>query len=352
MKLKLILVTISILFITNFYGQISLTSENHTPKPEYQYNFLSIEFDFASFKFVGEDTTWNIQNAVLNYDTLKRNFTRDSSFNSFPGYNFNPEICPNPGPEDTSLLRTQNAILKISSAELFQAYEVKFLPYEAPIPRYIGETYMPIFKFPFQYKDSLDAGSGVLCYSPPHVYRNTWKIADSYGTLKVNDTIYTNTLRVYTYYRFYKYVSISHDFYEHVSHKYEWYNEDFQLPILSIEFSEESFLSDGNYTQTFDSIAWLYNSSYFVSPTSIDSYQNTTNTVRIFPNPSSNTIFFNSKESIETIKLSDLNGNFLLEINNNESKSIDVSTFPNGIYILYFQLEDGDFVSKKIIVKK
>lgn len=73
--------------------------------------------------------------------------------------------------------------------------------------------------------------------------------------------------------------------------------------------------------------------------------------ISIYPNPTNNFINIRSIDSnieIKNVNLMDMLGRTIYS--SNESKSIDVSSFTEGIYFLKLQSQDGGVLSKKIIV--
>ncbi len=72
--------------------------------------------------------------------------------------------------------------------------------------------------------------------------------------------------------------------------------------------------------------------------------------VTVYPNPSSNFIFFESKEIIQSIRIYSILGALIKEVNsNNFQQQLDVSDFTNGEYICLIQLKD-EILTKKISV--
>lgn len=70
------------------------------------------------------------------------------------------------------------------------------------------------------------------------------------------------------------------------------------------------------------------------------------NKIAIYPNPTTNFINLNTNEKITSISIYNIEGQTI--INNNNSKRIDISNFPNGIYFVSF-LIDNQTITKKII---
>jgi len=332
------------------YGQIALTKQNNTPDAEYRYHFKSVQFDYSSITYTGMDTIWNIDSLIFQNDILSKFFTRDTNYISFPGYSYNPDLSPPPDPMDSTLLRTDNAICRITDSEMYQAYKVFFPPNGAPFDDYIGETHIPYLQFPFYYNDSMDAGSGISSFEGYYKKVDTWKIADAFGSLIVNDTVYKNTLRVFTYESIY--VSVSHGFSDYTSNKYEWYTEDHQLPVLSLDFIEHEWLNDGTYQHNYDTVSWIFDFKEYVPPTAINEESVFSDYFSIYPCPAKDIININTTHPITNLKLYDLLGNEIINLNNHDISSINVSSIPNGTYLIVAQDIKGLNKIKKIIILK
>lgn len=70
--------------------------------------------------------------------------------------------------------------------------------------------------------------------------------------------------------------------------------------------------------------------------------------VHAYPNPSSGSVFIQSRIGVSMVVLSDLNGRILLQ-DESGNKEVDLSSFTKGVYQLRIQLEDGSVVVKKLI---
>ena len=69
----------------------------------------------------------------------------------------------------------------------------------------------------------------------------------------------------------------------------------------------------------------------------------------MYPNPSTDYITLRSKEEIKKVSVSSLEGKVILNAEN--SKNIDISKLPKGVYILKGEFRNGASFSKKIIKK-
>lgn len=71
--------------------------------------------------------------------------------------------------------------------------------------------------------------------------------------------------------------------------------------------------------------------------------------ILVYPNPGSDFITLTAKEDIKKITVTSLDGKTVLTAGN--SKNIDISKLPKGVYILQGELKKGGSVSRKIIKK-
>lgn len=71
--------------------------------------------------------------------------------------------------------------------------------------------------------------------------------------------------------------------------------------------------------------------------------------ISLYPNPSSDIVTLSSKEAFKKVLITTLEGKTVLTTEN--SRNIDISKLPKGVYLLQGELKDGTFVSKKIIKK-
>lgn len=82
-----------------------------------------------------------------------------------------------------------------------------------------------------------------------------------------------------------------------------------------------------------------------------DRKNTTSSEVKIYPNPTHNTLLILSNQSnIERIQVSDLNGRLLKTYNEDRIKTKNVELdFANGIYIVSITLTNGEIINKKVI---
>lgn len=73
------------------------------------------------------------------------------------------------------------------------------------------------------------------------------------------------------------------------------------------------------------------------------------NSLKVFPNPSTGLLMIRSNETIDQIRLFDLVGNEVGRYGN--VQSIDISSFENGVYLLSVRAENGQMTTVKVIKK-
>lgn len=103
---------------------------------------------------------------------------------------------------------------------------------------------------------------------------------------------------------------------------------------------------------TFDGFK-LYIDSVYVreqDPLSIGEYQSSVKTTKIYPNPTENKVNI-SGENIESTTIQNLAGEIVFESNILVGKSIEISEYPSGIYIVSIILSDGTIERHKLIKK-
>lgn len=74
-----------------------------------------------------------------------------------------------------------------------------------------------------------------------------------------------------------------------------------------------------------------------------------TDHVKIFPNPAQDRIYFTGTEQAD-VRIFNITGQLVLDINGLNSNSIDISSLEKGIYTVQIRMEDGSVVNKKITV--
>lgn len=120
-----------------------------------------------------------------------------------------------------------------------------------------------------------------------------------------------------------------------------------------------SWIADAQVTISLDPISTAINPSLcsanracveLIIPNTLNTKEFESNKfdIKLYPNPASNLVEVSSKENIEQLSLFNLSGQLVKEVEN--SKTIDISELPEGIYILKLSIPNSTF-TKKLIKK-
>ncbi|MDM1555426.1 T9SS type A sorting domain-containing protein [Chryseobacterium indologenes] len=126
----------------------------------------------------------------------------------------------------------------------------------------------------------------------------------------------------------------------YTNESYQWVS---QSEGMVFSFAINTFVSNG-VTNVSKSVSYL--DTAVLSTVDLDSKKNE---VSIYPNPGTDFISVGSKENLKKITIYSLEGKAVIKPQN--SRNIDISKLPKGVYLLQGELENGTFVSKKIIKK-
>jgi len=103
---------------------------------------------------------------------------------------------------------------------------------------------------------------------------------------------------------------------------------------------------------TWSGTDWVYSSTYTFywseHSVGIAEMQNLSS-VQVYPNPAQNTLYIESSEAMEQVRVYDISGRELIQLPY-PAQSIDISTLANGIYIIKVKTAAGETVKK--IVKQ
>ena len=107
----------------------------------------------------------------------------------------------------------------------------------------------------------------------------------------------------------------------------------------------------GNASRDFGIIDAIINgAAIVVDPSTLSASDNVlSNAISVYPNPSSSLINISIENlNIKNVKLIDVTGKVIY--NNNSAKSIDVSNYSKGLYILKIASNEGGVASKKVVI--
>ncbi|MGK0235992.1 MAG: hypothetical protein ACI9EK_002535, partial [Psychroserpens sp.] len=114
--------------------------------------------------------------------------------------------------------------------------------------------------------------------------------------------------------------------------KYYISREFFSTSVAGVEFTFLQALYE--FTDTRD----------FVLSTDKNNLEN----FKVYPNPTANKLYLNSRKAIKKISLFNIVGEKILSFNSDQ-KEINISNFSKGIYILRIQFKDHKSLVRKII---
>lgn len=127
----------------------------------------------------------------------------------------------------------------------------------------------------------------------------------------------------------------------------EWTDREFTMDEYANQTIRIAFVNT-----TFDGFK-LYLDSLYIreqDPLSIDDYESTVMTTKIYPNPSENIISV-SGENIESASIQNLAGQIVYKSKAKIDSSIDISEYPAGIYVVSLVLSDGTIERHKLVKK-
>ncbi len=206
-----------------------------------------------------------------------------------------------------------------------------------------------IIEYPFTYGDSFDDTWELIMYSPDMGYyfnRDSAIVtveADAYGTITTPVGVFQNALRIKTTTTDYSWTNydgtgwISNGSFTDIS--YQWYAPDIKIPVMSISEPEwlpgymVSYLVEHNFSVGIEEMADMH--------------------LKIFPNPTTDRVTIKTDKIISHVRICSLNGQGVdihkLKANKTNQISIDLSKYPEGIYLIEVGFDDGNVRREKIV---
>lgn len=361
-KLKLVLLMpFGILTLSSSIGQTVILSPSNTPKAEYRYNYNKVDFNYSIALDTGINVAWDLSNMVIQNETKSYYYTKDLNYESFPGHEYHEVYSIPIDNSDTTYLRSDDAIYKSTDTLFFQTHRIVQAPWGEV---YIGNCLIPVLAFPFEYNSYMDLGSysGTNYVGLP-TSTATWKKGDATGSLILPDSVFTDFLRLHTYYNFNDQDG-NHSGYGIRKDTYEWYAQNSEIAFFKVECSHSSYWDMGpSYNYGYDTTAWLLTSVEFVP---IEEYGD--EIPFIYPNPSSSFITLETKSEISSISIFDSHGKLVNDIKAPESAVIEmywvddelqyingytvqINDYASGIYFMKCVLTNGEILKKRFMVE-
>jgi len=334
-----ILSLIILLFNNNLKSQITLVSSRNTPKPETLYIYQKVDFDFSKAVHGGCDTVWDFSDLTYQTDTNVRYFTRNPNYNPFPGM---PYTVP---PLDSSYLRSDTAIYRVTDTLFYQSH-IKYNIVEPGSGAFVAVTTLPVLRFPLSFNSIIYEHN-----NSEHPYNiKILKKTDAYGSLVTPDSTYSNLLRVNTYDFYSRYITHGAKGYEIKT--YEWYAENSELPLMSVQFRRVFTFSMGYESSTYDTMACVFKSK-LSDPFSFN--MGNDGNVNVYPNPASNYIKIRAKEPIKNIEIVDALGIVKLaidDLSDSDTAFLNLSFLANGFYFIKIKLDGGSVFCRKFLIER
>lgn len=128
---------------------------------------------------------------------------------------------------------------------------------------------------------------------------------------------------------------------------YQWYFEGQSIPAANNQ--QYTAMTAGWYSvKVTNEYGCSDSTGYLVgNVTAIQNIESIRNQITIFPNPTHNSITLKAPLQVK-VQLMDINGKKLLE---SEDKTIDISPFANGLYLLYIKDNKDNLIMVKKVVK-
>lgn len=122
--------------------------------------------------------------------------------------------------------------------------------------------------------------------------------------------------------------------------------------VKKIEFKESNFLVELESSNLDTIEISLIKSIRFSESETVgfDDFQNTSESITIFPNPVDKDLKFNTNApNISKVIITDLNGRVIKNYDNIATNSLDVSDMPHGVYIIQIKFKNQEVQNSKFI---
>jgi hypothetical protein len=117
--------------------------------------------------------------------------------------------------------------------------------------------------------------------------------------------------------------------------------------------SKQFFNTNGTWNETLIQGAWMFRPVFGGSPNlpiSDEEILESSNQLKIYPNPANNYINILSVEDVVDIKVYSLQGKLMLQQQITNGEKLNVLDIPDGMYILYITDRKGNINTHKISV--
>ncbi|MDR6922413.1 T9SS type A sorting domain-containing protein [Chryseobacterium sp. 2987] len=272
-----------------------------------------------------------------------------SAYNAVNVTTYTTNACP--GQANCFRFPGANRITKPAQAEVYEFVsmadtEATMLgTYSGPTVGEGTSTYTdPLieYKFPITYQQQFDDTyqfNGVSATSNMSESGQVSFVADGYGTVITPVGTFSNVMRVKRIRSATQTIpGLPPATYNLES--YQWISQN-EGVVLSFTINTATFNGSSTTTKL---MSYLVPGSLSTAET-----KSRSSDIAVYPNPSADFFTLKSKEDIKKITVNSLDGKVMLTAEN--SRNIDISGLPKGVYILQGTLKNGTSVSKKVIKK-
>lgn len=272
-----------------------------------------------------------------------------SAYNAANVTTYTTNACP--GQANCFRFPEANRITKPAQAEVYEFVSMtdteatRLGTYSGPTVGEGTSTYTdPLieYKFPITYQQQFDDTyqfNGVSATSNMSESGQVSFVADGYGTVITPVGTFSNVMRV----KRMKSATQTIPGLPPATYNLETYQWISQNEGVVLSFTINTATFNGSSTTT-KVMSYLVPGALSTAET-----KNKSSDIAVYPNPSADLVTLKSKEDIKKITVNSLDGKVILTAEN--SRSIDISGLPKGVYILQGTLKNGVSVSKKIIKK-
>ncbi len=206
------------------------------------------------------------------------------------------------------------------------------------------------YEFPFTYNDSYDFSYELMHFGSAQGYyfhRDSSTVtveADAYGTITTPVDTYQNTLRIKTTHHEYNWMKFNPgDDWMFIGDViliyYKWMAPGIKVPVMIVTTGEESEVYSVNYLVEYD------------FKTGIEEQPDCR--IELYPNPVTDRLTIQSEKALNGIRIFSVTGRQMDEVfigtNPAHQHTLDFSMYPEGVYFIELEFNDGSMITKKII---
>lgn len=342
-----ILLTFSLLALClRVQSQPLLTAEN-TPQNESTYAFFTATGNNIGPGSSGKNVSWDFQGLQVLADTLEKYYTNNPEYNAFPDFSYPPYYFDT----NTYNLKSYHYHYLITPDRFSIAYQLVPVMHAPTQACPVDKT---LLEFPLAFSDSIS-----MFWSCGMIEAEGFIRADAYGSLYLpGGKVYPDVLRVYSYERrdYDWHGTPSSPFDTVFIRRYEWYAQESEVPVFSIEYFEKHRYEMGYFWFTYDTSIMIFD--HASSALSLAGHSAVKGSLKVYPQPAGESLHveFHSKWTGEIrLCLFHISGTAPLYFQTetimpgSNHWAVDIGAFPPGLYILELIHAHGHIATKVLI---